>query len=346
MKTKEIVSLIISAAVAFTACKKKKEDVPGNQPVAKKVYVAGYEENSSGTYIGRFWVDTSATVISEANGDVELIDIEVVGNDRYVFGETNMYSGPTKYTVWKNGTVLYEIPYNRAFVPTRMAVSGSDVYLCGTSENTTTNTLRPAIWKNGTVSILSQGYNLAYLSCIYVVGSIVYTAGLEYSSTQAFISVWANGTRQVLATNENPPSSITVSGTDVYVAGSDASKPAYWKNGTKNLLPVVSNNGRGDCSSLIIAGNDVYACGYEGSSSDPYRAVYWKNGVKTYLPPINAAYESYAYNMEIDGNDVYVCGSAERNSNGDYSAVLWKNGVLTNLTPSSVSAEAVTVKVR
>jgi hypothetical protein len=345
MKTKLILTVII-CAVAFAACKKKKEDVPSVTPVAKKVYVAGYEENSIGTYIGRYWVDTSASVISVANADVELIDIEVVGTDRFIFGEVNPNSGPTKYTVWKNGTVLYEIPYNRSFVPTRMAVSGSDVYLCGNSENTATNGLRPAIWKNGTVSILSQGYNLAYLSCIYVVGSTVYTAGLEYSSTQAFISVWANGTRQVLATNETAPSSITVSGTDVYVTGTDGSKPAYWKNGTKILLSVVSAAAGGYCSSIVVSGNDVYACGYENTSSDPDRAVYWKNGVRTALTSIGASFESYANNMEVDGNDVYVCGTAERNSNGDYSAVLWKNGVLTNLTPASTYAEVSSIKIR
>jgi hypothetical protein len=345
MKTKLILTVII-CAVAFAACKKKKEDVPGNQPVAKKVYVAGQEENSSGTTFGRFWVDTLSNSISVSNGDVYMIDLEVVGNDRYLFGEVDANGVATKYTIWKNGTIIYEIPYNRTFVPTRMAVSGTDIYLCGNSENTATNALRPAIWKNGTVSILSQGYNLAYLSCIYVVGSTVYTAGLEYTSTQAFMSVWSNGTRQVLLSTENAPSSITVSGTDVYVTGTDGSKPAYWKNGTKNLLPVVSSNGWGECSSLIIAGNDVYACGYEGSSSSPQRAVYWKNGVKNYLTPIGASYESEAYSIEVDGNDLYVCGSAERNSNGDYSAVLWKNGVLTNLTPSSVDGEAISVKVR
>jgi uncharacterized lipoprotein YbaY len=345
MKTKLILTVIISAAVAFAACKKKKEDVPQVTPVAKKVYVAGYEESSSGNVLGRYWVDTSATVISEANGDVELIDIEVVGNDRYVFGETNMYSGPAKFTVWKNGTVMYEIPYNRAFVPTRMAVSGTDVYLCGNAERTTAPTLRPAIWKNGIVTELPQGYSLAYLNSIYVSGNTVYAAGLEYSSNQTYYSVWANGTRQVL-NGAKGVSNVTVSGSDVYVAGGDDNnKPAYWKNGTKVVLPVDATS-NGWCAAIKVVGTDVYACGGEYLPGNLQQAVYWKNGVKTTLASINASYWAEAYSLDVDGANVYICGRVQRNGNSDFSAALWKNNVLTNLTPAADYAEASSVIVR
>ena len=268
MNTRSILSIVISGAVLFASCKKKNEDVITPPVAAKKVYVAGYEENSSGTFLGRYWVDTSASVIAVANADVELMDIEVVGNDRYMFGEVNPNSGSTKYTIWKNGTVLYEIPYNREFVPTRMAVSGSDVYLCGNSESTTSLTVRPAIWKNGTVTLLSQGYNFAYLSCIYVQGSNIYAAGAEYSSNQAYFSYWANGTRQAVSGEINI-AAITVSGTDVYFSSYDGNgKPAYWKNGTKVVLPVDATS-RGSCNDIKVIGTDVYACGVAWTNVSP-----------------------------------------------------------------------------
>jgi hypothetical protein len=344
MKTKFIVSIVILSAVVFTACKKKKEDVITPPVAAKKVYVAGYEENSSGTYVGRYWVDTSASIVSVANADVEIMDIEVVGSDRYIYGEVSPNSGPTKYTIWKNGTVLYEIPYNSAFVPTRMAVSGTDIYLCGNSETTTSPTTRPAIWKNGTVTVLSQGYNFAYLSCIYLQGSNVYTAGIEYSSTNAYFSYWANGTRQSYS-GERGIKAITASGTDVYISSSDENnKPAYWKNGTKVVLPVGATS-NGVCYDVKVIGADVYACGIEYVSGLS-QATYWKNGIKTTLAAINSSYSADAYCLEVDGNDVYVGGAAERNANGDYSAVVWKNGVLTNLTPASSDGLVTSVKVR
>jgi hypothetical protein len=344
MKTKSILSIILLSAVVFAACKKKKEDVITPPVAAKKVYVAGYEENSIGTSVGRYWVDTSSSVISIANADVTLFDIEVVGNDRYIFGEVNANS-TTKYTIWKNGTVLYEIPYNRAFVPTRMAVSGTDIYLCGNAESVTSPTLRPAIWKNGTVTTLSQEYELAYLSCIYVQGNSVYTAGSEFSSNNVYFSYWANGTRQAFS-GENGVSAITVSGTDVYFSSSDGnSKPAYWKNGTKVVLPVDATS-RGRCYDIKVIGTDVYACGAEFISGGVSQPTYWKNGVKTTLALINSSYSAEAYCLEVDGNDVYIGGAGERNNNSDYSAVLWKNGVLTNLTPASSYAEVSSIKVR
>jgi hypothetical protein len=345
MKTKSVLSIILLSAVVFTACKKKNEDVSTPPVAAKKVYVAGYEENSSGAYVGRYWVDTSSSVISVANADVELIDIEVVGNDRYMFGEVNPNIGSTKYTIWKNGTVLYEIPYNRAFVPTRMAVSGTDIYLCGNAESTTSPTLRPAIWKNGTVTTLSQGYELAYLSCIYVQGNTVYTAGSEFSSNQVYFSYWANGTRQAFS-GENGVSAITVSGTDVYISSSDENgKPAYWKNGTKVVLPVGATS-TGRCYDINVIGADVYACGAEYLSGGERLATFWKNGVKTTLPAINSSFRAEANCLEVDGNDVYIGGNAQRNTSFDYSAVLWKNGVLVNLTPASIDAEVSSIKVR
>lgn len=345
MKTKSILSILLFSAVAFTACKKKKEDIVTPPVAPKKVYIAGYEESSSGNYVGRYWVDTSSSVISIANADVELIDIEVVGNDRYMFGEVNPNIGSTKYIIWKNGSVLYDIPYDRAFVPTRMAVSGTDIYLCGNAERATAPTQRPAIWKNGIVTELPQGYSLAFLNCIYVVGSTVYTAGIEYSNTQYYVSVWANGTRQVLS-GARGVKAVTASGTDVYVCGSDDNdKPAYWKNGTKTVLPV-DVTATGFCYDIKIVGTDVYVCGGEYLSGNNVKAVYWKNGVKTTLAASNASYWTEAYSLDVDGNNIYVCGTAQTNANSDFSAVIWKNGVLTNLTPSSSYAEVSSIKVR
>jgi hypothetical protein len=349
MKTKLILTVII-CAVAFTACKKKKEDVPAVTPVTKKVYVVGYDENNAGTRTGRFWIDTSANSLAVNNADVELEDIAVVGNDRYIFGQVDPHaSGSTsKFIIWKNGTILHEIPYDNSFIPERMAVSGTDVYLCGYRYLPTTNTSQPALWKNGTVSILSQGYTNASLSRIYVAGSTVYAAGYEYSSgaNQYYFSVWTNGTRQVIHTGGGGVLGITVSGTDVYVVGADNnSNPVYWKNGTKVTLPVTAG-ATGIATGIVIEGTDVYASGDEYEPGLPSKPLYWKNGVKTNLSTGNTSYNGYTTGVAVDGTNVYVCGSADRNSNGDYSAVIWKNGVLNNLTPSSYEAYANTVIIK
>jgi hypothetical protein len=348
MNTKSVLSIIIVIAVLIASCKKKKEDVTVNPPPAvKKVYVTGYEQNSSGFYIGKYWVDSIATMLAVAGSDVTLTDVEVSGSDVYILGIVDpQSSGTRKYTIWKNGTIIYDNIAANNFRPftKSIIVKGSDIYVCGESTSSTAPIQRPAYWKNGTVTILPQSLSYSYATDIFVDGSNVYVLGRDYSPTQEAIVVWTNGTREVI-NGCIDAESIIASGTDVYVAGADNnSKPAYWKNGVKTLLPIPASS-EASCSDIKVNGTDIYVSGTEFLSSGQGLAVYWKNGTKISLPVISN-FNTEAYSMDVEGNNIYVCGYAERNSNGDYSAVVWKNGVLVNLTPSSLFAEALSVKVR
>lgn len=348
MNTKLILSVIFSTALIISSCKKKKGDVPDTPPAAKKVYVAGYEQNSAGFYVGKYWVDTTLTSIAVAGSDVELYDIEVFGADVYVFGQVDpQASGQRKYSIWKNGSILYDNVASANFNPsgTSLVVSGSDIYLCGESYSATAPTQRPAVWKNGTVTILPQSLAYSYATNIFVDGSVVYVLGRDYNSTQEVAVLWKNGVREVIAGCEQA-SSIFVTGTDVYVAGNDTeSNAAYWKNGTKTVLPVPTTS-NASSTGIKVIGTDVYVSGVESLATGVDVAVYWKNGIRTPLATAGSGFNSESFGIDVEGNNVYVCGWVERNAAGDYSAAIWKNAVLINLTPASSYAEALSVVVK
>ncbi len=348
MNTRSILAIVISGALLFASCKKKKDDMPGLPPVAKKVYAVGYEESSAGYYIGKYWVDTTATTISVSGSDVILYDIEVVGTDIYVFGQVDPQgSGVRKMSIWKNGVVLFDNVAVNNFSPLRktMVVNGSDIYLCGQTYTSSSAPQQPSVWKNGTVTILPYSLTYSYATNIFVEGSNVYVLGRDYNSTQENIVVWKNGVREVLAECEQGQA-IFIAGTDVYVAGNDInSKPAYWKNGVKTLLPIPSTS-EAECSGIKVVGTDVYVSGNESIQNGTDIVVYWKNGIKTTLQTASANFNAESYGIEIDENNVYVYGYVERNSNGDYCAAYWKNGTLTNLTPTSTSAELYSILVK
>lgn len=348
MNTKSILTIIISTALIISSCKTKKSDLPNILPIAKKVYVAGYEQNSAGYYVGKYWVDTTLTSIAVAGSDVLLYDIEVSGTDVYVFGQVDpQTSGQRKYSIWKNGSILYDNVASANFNPsgTSLVVSGSDLYLCGESYSATAPTQRAAVWKNGTVTILPQNLAYSYATNIFVDGSVVYVLGRDYSSTQEVAVIWKNGVREVITGCEQAIS-VFVTGTDVYIAGNDTeSNAAYWKNGVKTILPVSATS---DASStgIKVVGTDIYVSGVENLATGVDVAIYWKNSVKTTLATIGSGFNSESFGIDVEGNNVYVCGWVERNTAGDYSAAIWKNAVLTNLTPGSSYAEALSVIVK
>jgi hypothetical protein len=348
MNTRSILTIIISGALVLASCKKKKSDVPTLAPVAKKVYTVGYEQNSAGFYIGRYWVDTTATIISVSGSDVVLHDIEVVGTDIYVFGEVEPHGGGSrKISIWKNGAVLYDNIAVGNFRPQKrtLVVNGSDIYLCGETYSATAPTQQPSVWKNGTVTILPHSLVYSYATNIFVEGSNVYVLGRDYSATQETTVLWKNGVREVLTECEQGEA-VFAMGSDVYVAGNDInSKPAYWKNGAKTLLPISANSDA-QCSGIKVVGTDIYVSGTESLPGGYDAVIYWKNGNKVTLSNTASNLNAESFGIDVDENNVYVCGYVERNSAGDYSAAYWKNGVLINLTPASTNAELYSILVK
>jgi len=244
--------------------------------VGGSIYVVANTNLHSGTsYTGstpKYWQVGSATptALPLLSGftDGEAAGATVSGNDWYVVG-SNSGNGPAAPVYWKNGilgsSLNVTIPYTHGFAK-NIAIVGSTTYLVGeVSSDPTETTSVPAIWVNGTPTILSLPASVTGNACSFhlaVSGSTVYVAG---TLVQSFWNTWIdNGT----------PLFWTVSGGSV-----TASAPAY---GTEPQAKI---------SGMAMCGSDVWAPGTTGTldangnfvSGSPQHAGYWKNGVWSQL---------------------------------------------------------------
>lgn len=197
--------------------------------------------------------------------------IVVSGNDVYIAGSslTSGNSATAAAVYWKNGSLVNltsNLTEVAAAFTNGIAVSGSDVYVCGYLFQGYNDSLDAVYWKNGQLFHLPNGY---MAKCIAVSGSDVYIGGTSLHDGDVY---WKNGVMQSLGNNAWV-NAITASGSDVYVAGftvAAGDQGCYWKNGQQVLLP--GNNG---ATGIAIHGMDVYCSGNTNSND----AVYWKNSV-------------------------------------------------------------------
>ena len=70
------------------------------------VYVAGYENNSAGRSVVKYWKNGNETILTDGSRNAIATDIAVIGDDVYVIGvESNGSVNVAKY--WKNGTPIF-----------------------------------------------------------------------------------------------------------------------------------------------------------------------------------------------------------------------------------------------
>ncbi len=121
----------------------------------------------------------------------------------------------------------------------RVAVSGSDVYVAGTS-------LRngDVYWKNGSMQTL--GPSPAFVKCITASGNDVYVGGTTYGENHAVY--WKNGV-EVDLPGGYTVNDMAVIGSDVYAVGNAnpgnngiGDYAVFWKNGVVDTLGIGHAN--------------------------------------------------------------------------------------------------------
>lgn len=311
-------------------------------------------------------VNTTYTVIAFAsNGQstTVLVNVTVVAmpSDIYAAG----FDG-ANITYWKNATAVNLAPVTGpAGAATGIAVSGTDVYVCGY--------LNGAVyWKNSTRINLTGSPTPGNAFAIAVSGSDVYVAGDDGAGGPAGPNAavyWKNGVRTLLhsSTVQTSAKAIVVSGADVHAAGYIGDTAVYWKNGVRTTLSANLAKANG----IALSGNDVYVVGVENGVG-----YYWKNGIRQFLvgvqssvanaifvtpgPHVYAAGSDYTNkaiywydntftllhssptevsggtSISIFGPDLYIAGYVS----SDKAAVYWRNGVRTTLATSNSTAAA------
>jgi hypothetical protein len=281
-------NLSVYVAGAEGNAKLWKDNTPNNiatridSSIANSVFVFGNDVYVAGTE-GRFakvWKNGVGANLSLGLNDAYnyVTSIFVQGLDVYVTGYGVNSGGQTAAKFWKNGVETYLTIFSNDYgQATSIFASGTDVYVAYNEKIGAQYFAR--IWKNGVITTLNSGTFNAYVNSIYVVGSDVYTGGIEYSSG-GIAKIWKNGVPNSLGNGE--VKSVFVLGNDVYGAGSGSitgsfsSIAKFWKNSVGTTLTNGTINSI--CNSIFVQGQDVYIAGKEGNI-----AKIWKNAQVTNL---------------------------------------------------------------
>jgi sulfur transfer complex TusBCD TusB component (DsrH family) len=299
------------------------------------VYVAGYiAPGLDEPRIARLWKNGVAVDLPLPEGTTtsDATCVYVSGNDVYVTGRASSI-GENDFGIamlWKNG-VARDLSADApvawyASSAYSVYVENNDVYVAiqNNGEENYINTA--SIWKNGTVTDITDGVRDAHPRSLYVSNGNTYVAGWEWKENYTYLAkLWKNGEETALADNHSFAYSIYVSGNDVYVAGYDASgdvhKAKLWKNGVATVLN--SGFGYSEASSVFVSGNDVYVAGEEEDANGNNLARLWKNGVATSLG--DGSRPAGAMSVYVLDSNVYVLG-VEINANDRIVGKIWKNG--------------------
>ena len=229
-----------------------------------------------------------------------------------------------KATYWKNGVVIPIIGADLNTSFKGIAVSGSDVYICGRKYLGGGVYYVSKYWKNGVEIDLTDGTSSTDVTDIAVSGSDVFVSGFEYPIAK----YWKNGVATPLSDGSpflSTATGITISGQDVYVCGTVILGPRnssikYWKNGVP--ITVTDGTTASQSAGISVSGSDIYVSGVEYSfdlaGSAFGVAKYWKNGVATTLAA-PGTFNCYSLSISVLGDDVFVPVSL------DY---IYKNGTL------------------
>jgi hypothetical protein len=228
------------------------------------LHAVGWSTNAAGKMFAVYWGNCSFTLLSDSLQGVAAYATGVMssGADVYVSG-VSYKNGHTIAVYWKNGE-LVELSDGTTDAHTLdIFVSGNDVYVAGTMENSR-EVPEAHYWKNGEkVKLLGT-----YVSSVSMSGEEVYATG-DFGEGK----YWKDGTYEALGKTEGP-GTVAVSIAAESVCFTSPGK--YWKNGKE--FSLVENNNTPAVMALLAFQDDVYVGGYVHKGSK-LMARYWKNGV-------------------------------------------------------------------
>ncbi len=159
------------------------------------IYVGGYESFEPNSDLrGLIWKNGSPTrLLGRCFGVgggctydyTKINDIFIVGPDVYAIGSSVSGGSPSiENLMWKNG-----IPTPINISPSSIFINSNDIYIAGRVGN------MACIWKNGTVTQLTNGVKQGFATSIFVKDNDVYVTGFERDQATTFSvgKVWKNG---------------------------------------------------------------------------------------------------------------------------------------------------------
>jgi len=211
-----------------------------------QISVSGNDVYVGGNNIGAvYWKNGIAAIIAGSASGVN--GMFVSGSNVYLCGYEADSQG-SNLVYWKNGGAT-ELAHAEGLLANAISISGNDVYVVGSITDNITGAAELVYWKNGVINYLPKGPNGGQAYAIYIVGTDIYIAGIQYAASgNALATYWKNGTAVNLVTNERSFSrSFFVLNGDVYVVGYtsevDATIATYWKNGVATPIGKINSLG-------------------------------------------------------------------------------------------------------
>lgn len=229
-----------------------------------------------------------------------------------------------------------------------MVIAGQNIYAAGFINNGGNDIA--ALWKNGSITLLSDGTINSYALSMAISGNDIYIAGYQTPGNYSQAIIWKNGLASVLndTTISAMAGSVAISGNDVYVAGFTQLRPlipnaydvpTYWKNGAPVSLSITCCDLAGVANSIAIWNNSVYVVGYtidETSISSLPVIETWTTGY-SFPGPGGAAGEANV--IVIDSGNIFVAG--QLNNSGYAKAAYWENGADSSLDDGAAAVQSI-----
>ncbi len=167
-----------------------------------------------------------------------------------------------------------------------IAVSGSDVYVCGTINDTTG--IQKVFCTKNNVPLILQNSSGANATGLFVDGNNVYVCGN-------------------LINNFTP---------DL------AQQACYWKNG--NLVKLEDGRFLSEATGITVSNGNTYVCGNVYGQGTYSTAVIWLSGQRQ--PLFSSTQNANAQSIAVEGSYIYVSGAEFETNLESYQAAYWMNG--------------------
>lgn len=226
---------------------------PAGDP--KRIFVSGSTTYICGSKSGQAWVwvtgSPSGTYIFSLTGNYAY-GMYVSGSTVYTTG-SYLLSGNTTACYWVGQT---RNPITTAYKSQGKAItlSGTDVYVAGWNQASSSDPIKACYWLNGTFNDLPvpAGTTTSEATNIVISGTDIYISGRYINANIESTCYWHNGTRVDLETaTDSVITGLAISGTDVYTSGRIADA-GYWLNTSWIDLNY------GLAVDIAVFGSDVY----------------------------------------------------------------------------------------
>lgn len=239
-----------------------------------KLYVVGFERNSSAVDIAKYWIDGVSYSLTNGVNDAEALKIQKHGNDIYILVR-EVLVGYKRTIIFKNGIEFFTTPSDFSFTPIDFAFKGSDIYILGVDQ----------FGNKSYLKVTNNSFDKFDLI------DFKFATGIKFSGNDRYIYGDKDGSPRYMINNtiqdiEDDPSaysylySMIIESGKIYATGTTKkddlqSQAAVWANNQVTILTDGLNNAIG--FDIDRWQNKTYVVGYIGSDLE-YMAMLWKDG--------------------------------------------------------------------